>query len=60
MHNDIALIPVLHVAHGSKCFFDLCILVFSSTTIQQLYHLAKTPTFGLYDYKVEGSVCGFN
>ena len=33
MRNDRVLIPVLHVAHDAKCFFALCILVFSSTTI---------------------------
>ena len=60
MRNDRVLIPVLHVAHGAKCFFALCILAFLSTTIGQLYLIAKMPTFGLYEYKVEGSGCGFN
>ena len=41
-------------------FFDLCILVFSLTTIGQLYFITKITTFGLYEYKVEGSGCGFN
>ena len=41
-------------------FFALCILVFSLTTIQQFYFITKTPTFGLYEYKIEGSGCGFN
>ena len=60
MRNDRVLIPVLHVAHYTKCFVTLCILVFSSTTIRQLYFITKMPTFGLYEYKVEGSGCGFN
>ena len=51
MRNDRVLIK----------FFVLCILVFSSTTIRQLNNfITKMPTFGLYEYKVEGSDCGFN
>ena len=60
MRNDRVLIPVLHVAHDSKCFFALCILAFLSTTIGQLYFITKITTFGLYEYKVEGSGCGFS
>ena len=60
MRNDRVLIPVLHVAHDAKCFFALCILVFSSTTIGQHYFITKITKFGLYEYKVEGSGCGFN
>ena len=60
MRNDRVLIPVLHVSHNAKCFFALCILVFSLTTILQLYFITKIPTFRLYEYKVEGSGCGFN
>ena len=60
MRNDRVLIPVLHVAHDAKCFFALCILVFSSTTIGQNYFITKITKFGLYEYKVEGSGCGFN
>ena len=60
MRNDRVLIPVLHVAHKCYMFFAMCILVFSSTTIQQLYFITKMPSFGLYDYKVEGSGCGLN
>ena len=41
-------------------FFAMCVLVFSSSTIRQLYFIKKIPTFGLYEYKVEGSGCGFN
>ena len=55
MRNDRVLIPVLHVAHDAKCFFALCILVFSSTTIGQFYFITKITTFGLYEYKEEGS-----
>ena len=60
MRNDRVLIPVLHVAHDAKCFFALCILALLSTTIGQLYFITKITTFGLYEYKVEGSCCGFN
>ena len=60
MRNDRVLKPVLHVAHAAKCFFALYILVFSSTTIRQLYFITKMPLFGLYEYKVEESGCGFN
>ena len=64
MRNDRVLIPVLHVAHDAKCFrlvyTRIFIVVFSLTTIQQLYFITKMPTFGLYEYKVEGLGCGFN
>ena len=60
MRNARVLIPVLHVAHDAKCFFALCILTFLSTAIGQLYFNTKLTTFGLYEYKVEGSGCGFN
>ena len=60
MRNDRVLIPVLHVAHDAKCFFALCILVFSSTLIGQFYFITKITTFGSYEYKVEGSGCWFN
>ena len=60
MRNDRVLIPVLHVAHDAKCLFALCILAFLSTTIGQLYFITKTKKFGLYEYKEEGSGCGFN
>ena len=39
---------------------DLCLLVFSSTTIGQLYFITKMPTFGFYKYTVDGSCCRFN
>ena len=60
MCNDRVLIPVLHVTHDAKFFFAMCILVFSSTTIRHHYFITKMPTFGLYEYKEEGSGCGFN
>ena len=60
MRNDRVLIPVLHVAHDAKCCSALCILTFLSTTIGQLYFITKITTFWLYEYKVEGSGCGFN
>ena len=60
MRNDRVLIPVLHVAHDAKCFFVSFILAFLSTTIGQLYFITKITTFGLYEYKVEWSGCGFN
>ena len=60
MRSHGVLIPVLHMAHTCLMFFALCILVFSSTTIHHLYVITKMPTFGLFEYKVEGLVCGFN
>ena len=60
MRNDRVLIPVLYVAQDAKCFFAVCILAFLSTTIGQLYFITKITTFGLYEYKVEGSGCVFN
>ena len=41
-------------------FFAICVLAFCSTTIGQLYFITNITTFGLYEYKVEGSDCGFN
>ena len=32
----------------------MCILVFSSTTIQQIYFITKIPAVWLYEYKIEG------
>ena len=55
MRNDRVLIPVLHVTTDAKCFSP-CVW----TTIQQFYLITKMPTYGLYEYKVEGSGCGFN
>ena len=60
MRNDRVFILILHVAHKCQMCFAMCILVFSSTNIGQLYFITKMQTFGLYEYKVEGSGCGFN
>ena len=60
MRNDRVLIPDLHMAHDAKCFFALCILAFLTTTIGKLYFITKITTFVLYEYKEEGSGCGFN
>ena len=57
MRNDRVLILVLLEAQSAKCIYVLCILVFSSTTIGQLYFIIL---FGFYAYKVERSRCGFN
>ena len=60
MRNDRVLILFLHVAHDAKCF-SLCVYsYFLLTTIGQLYFITKMPTFGLYEYKEDGSRCGFN
>ena len=58
MHNDRVLIPVLHVAHDAKCFFRLVYTRIFIDNYRTTYH--KMTTFGLYEYKVEGSGCGFN
>ena len=60
MRNDRVLNTGFARGTRHLMFFTLCILVFSSTTIRQLYFITKMPTFGLYEYKVEGSRCGFN
>ena len=60
MRNDRVLIPVLHVAQDAKCFFRLLYtrIFIDNYRTTLFYH--KITTFGLYDYKVEGSGCGFN
>ena len=60
MRNDRVLIPVLHVTHKCPMFFPMCVHIFSSTTIRQLYFITKMQKFGLYEYKVERSGCVFN
>ena len=60
MRNDIALIPVLHVAHDAKCFSTCVYLYFHRQLSDNFIIPQKMPTFGLYEYKVEGSGCGFN
>ena len=59
MRNDRVLIPVLHVAHDANVFrlMHTCIFIENYPT-NLFYH--KMPTFELYEYKVEGSGCGFN
>ena len=61
MRNDRVLIPVLHVAHDAKCFFRLVYTrIFIDNYGTTLFYHKKKTTFGLYEYKVEGSGCGFN
>ena len=52
MRNNRILISFLHVAHNANFFPALC--------IQQLYFITKMSTFGVSEYKVEESGCGFN
>ena len=60
MRNDGVLIPSF--VRGARClmFSIVFIFVFLSTTIRQLYTVTKMPTFGSYEYREEGSGCGFN
>ena len=61
MHNDRVLIPDLHVAHDTKWFHLVYTRIFIDNYPTSLfYHTKKMPTFGLYEYKVEGSGCGLN
>ena len=60
MRNDRVLIPVLHVAHDAKCFSPCEYSYFHRQLLKQFYFITKLPTFGLYEYKVEGLGCGFN
>lgn len=55
MHND-SLIPGFVCGPSCLVFFALCTLAF----IRQVYSITKMPTYGLYEYKVEGSGCGLN
>ena len=59
MRNDRVLILVLHVAHDAKCFWPRVYSHFHRQLSATL-SITKMPTFGLYEYKVEGSGCGFN
>ena len=54
MSTDRVLIPFLHVTRDAKCFLPCVYSFFSSKTIRQLYSITKMPTFGLYEYKLEG------
>ena len=60
MCNDRVLIPVLHVAHDTKCFSPCIYLYFHCPLSNNLFLSHKMPTFGFYEYKKEGSDCGFN
>ena len=60
MRNDRVLISVLHVAHNAKCFFPCVLSYFHRQLSEKIYFITKLPTFGLYEYEVEGSGCGFN
>ena len=60
MRNDGVLIPVLHVEHDTKCFSP-CVYSYFHRQLSDNFILSqKMPTFGLYEYKKEGSDCGFN
>ena len=60
MRNDGVLIPVLHVAHDTKCFSP-CVYSYFHRQLSDNFILSqKMPTFGLYEYKKVGSDCGFN
>ena len=60
MPNDRVLYLVLNVAHDAKCFFAVCILTSSLTTIRQLYSITKMSTYGSHEYKEDGSGTGLN
>ena len=60
MRNDGVLIPVLHVAHDTKCFSPCVHSYFHRQPSDNFILSQKMPTFGLYEYKKEGSACGFN
>ena len=60
MRSDGVLIPVLHLAHDAKCFLPSVYLYFHRQLSGNFILSTKMPTFGLYEYKVEGSGCGFN
>ena len=60
MRNDRVLIPVLHVAHDTKCFSPCVCSYFHQQLSDNFILSQKMPTFGLYEYKVEGLGCGFD
>ena len=60
MRNNGVLILVLHVAHNTKCFSPCVYLYFHRQISDNFISSQKMPTFGLYEYKKEGSDCGFN
>ena len=59
MRNDRVLIPVLHVEHNTKCFSP-CVYSFFHQLSDNCILSQKMPTFGLYEYTVEGLGCGYN
>ena len=61
MRNDRVLIPVLHMAHDTKCFFLSCVYSYFHWQLSHNFLLSqKMPSFGLYEYKIEGLGYGFN
>ena len=52
--------PFLHVAHDAKCFLPRGYSYFHRQLSNNFILPQKMPTSGLYEYKVEGSGCGFN
>ena len=60
MRNDRVLMPVLHVAHDTKCFSSCVYSYFHRQLSDDFILSQKMATFGLYEYKGEGSGCGFN
>ena len=62
MRNERVLIPILHVAHDTK-MFSPCVYMYSyfHRQLSDNFILSqKMQTFGLYEYKKEGSDYGFN
>ena len=58
MRKDRVLITVLHLTHDARCFSS-CVYSYFHQQLSENFILAqKMPTFGLYEYKVEGSGCG--
>ena len=60
MRNHRVLMPVLHVAHDTKCFLPCLYSYFHRQLSNNFILSQKMPMFGLYEYKAEGSGCGFN
>ena len=60
MRNDRVLIPILHVAHDAKYFSPCIYSYFHRLLSDNLILSQKMPTFGLHEFKIEGSGCGFN
>ena len=52
--------PFLHVARDSKCFSPYVYSYFHPQLSHNFNFITKMTTFGLYEYKVEGSGCGFD